>query len=88
MSQAAAPLNLIPDPSMEGARVCWRHWQTTTPAKEGWLVEFSEDGRSVRIRETQDTCERGVWMRCKDVRITAQLNEHRAPDERRRGGED
>lgn len=81
----------IPTAALEGGRVLWRHWQhPKSAAQEGWLVEFSDDGRRVRIRKTRDTCERGIWMNCREIRIDAELSEHKAPDERRasRGGDD
>lgn len=85
-----SPAPKIPTPELEGARVLWRHWQTTRPAQPGWLVEFSTDGKNVRIRETQDATEKGVWHVCRDIRVIAELNEWSAPDEKRpsRGGDE
>lgn len=86
---APAPASLIPTPALDGARVLWRHWQRPqSSACEGWLREFSADGRRVRICATQKKRERGHWHDCRQIRIEAQLNPETAPAEGKDGGDD
>jgi hypothetical protein len=75
-------LAIIPTPALEGDRVLWRHWQRPTSAAiEGWLREFSADGRRVRICATQKPKERGHWHECRQIRIDAVLDASSAPAE-------
>jgi len=70
----------MPTPADDGARVLWRHWQTSTAPAEGWLREFSTDGRRVRIcTKPNDRREVGVWVACREIRIEV-LNPDTAPD--------
>jgi hypothetical protein len=59
-----------------------RHWQTTKPAEERWLKEFSADGLRVRLtKKADDKRERGTWYVCRELRIEAVLDAANAPDE-------
>lgn len=75
---------IVPTPALDGARVLWRRWDSFEPAREGWLREFSANGRSVRICKTQsDKRERGEWYLCRQIRIEEVLDPASAPDESR-----
>lgn len=83
MSTAPA---IIPDRGLDGARVLWRHWQRpASSAVEGWLREFSDDGKRVRICATQKKTDRGHWHECRHIRIDAVLHAGSAPAERESG---
>lgn len=82
MRHPANTPDVAPTPALDGARVVWRHWQShPATACEGWLREFSPDGRRVRICATQNKRERGHWHECRQIRIVALLNADTAPDE-------
>lgn len=72
-----------PSPALDGGRVLWHHWQRpASSAVEGWLREFTADGRRVRICTTRtDKRERGHWHECRQIRVVAVLNAEDAPDE-------
>jgi hypothetical protein len=83
---AAHTQAVIPDRSLDGGRVLWHHWmRPASSAVEGWLREFTTDGRRVRICARQDKRERGHWHECKQIRVVAVLDADKAL---RDGGED
>lgn len=81
MHEASAKSPIIPTPAHDGARVLWRLWNSSMDSQEGWLREFSPDGRRVRICRKKSKRDRGAWIDCKTIRIEAVLEESKAPDE-------
>lgn len=71
-------------PALDGARVLYRHWGTTSAPKEGFVREFSADKTLVRISPTSAPTDAGVWHRVYDLRVDAVLDAAKAPKKPRR----
>jgi hypothetical protein len=67
------------DRSLDGARILWRHFLSTTPAKEGWVKEFTRDGSRVRIAKTDKPADAGLWHRAYDLVCEGVLDAAKAP---------
>ena len=65
--------------AMEGARILWRYFLSTQPAREGGVREFSADGARVRISKTDGARDAGRWHRCYELVVEAVLDPARAP---------
>ena len=71
---------LTPTREHAGARVLWVHWMSVKPAQEGYVREFSADGRMVRISKTDRPKDAGAWHEVRELRIVAVLDESKKPD--------
>lgn len=81
----AAPL--IPNPSMDLARVLVRQY-LSRKATEGWIREFSQDGKQCRISRTSSPSDAGEWFRAADLRIESILEPGKAPKRRKQGDDE
>lgn len=74
-----------PGPRHSGARVLYRHWQRPrSTAIEGFVREFSEDKRHVRISKTDMVSDAGCWYPAAWLRIEAVLAAEKQPMPARR----
>jgi hypothetical protein len=76
-SRVSAPVAL--DKALEGGRVLFRHFLSQRAPVEGWVREFSADGRLVRISKTPKAKDAGQWHRVYDLRVEAVLSETAGP---------
>lgn len=61
--------------ALDGARVLFRYFLSTSPAREGHIREFSPCEQHVRISLTNGAFDTGMWFRVSDMRIEAILEE-------------
>jgi hypothetical protein len=66
-------------PALDGARILFRNFLSRHAPVEGWVREFSADGKLVRISRTRKAKDAGQWFRTFELRCEAVLDEARAP---------
>lgn len=74
------------DQALDGARILHRHCLSNKPPLEGWVREFSRDGRYVRISKTNRLSDAGIWHDCYTLKVEAVLEAGRAPKVTERKG--
>lgn len=71
------------DHALDGARILFRHFMSTSAPSEGFLREFSKDEQFVRISRTNRATDAGTWHRVVHLRVEAVLDPAKAPAELR-----
>lgn len=64
--------------SLDGARILYRHMGSIAAPSEGWVKEFSPDGRHVRVSKTEAKTDAGTWHTTFHLKIGAILEPARA----------
>lgn len=65
-------------PALDGARIVWRHWRSDEK-QEGFVREFTADGRCVRISTTNRKSDAGKWYMARELRCEGVLDPRKAP---------